>query len=74
MYALAQANGKFYISHDADAIYSRESGLVEKDDIESPIDLGSFGSLKCLMQSTWEEMTNVMTKAEAEEKFGIRII
>ena len=73
MYVLAQVNGKIYYSKDADAIYSKEWGLVEKGNIDSDIDLGSFGSLENLMESTWEEMTNIMSKVEAEEKFGIVI-
>ena len=73
MYTLAQTNGKIYYSKVADAIYSKEWGLVEKDDIDSPIDLGSFGDIENLMESTWEEMNNIMSKSEAEEKFGIVI-
>ena len=37
MYVLAQVNGKIYYSKDADAIYSKEWGLVEKDNIVSRV-------------------------------------
>lgn len=73
MYLAAKENGKTYMSNDVDAIYNKMIGLVEKDNIDEEISLGDFPTFEYLMKSEWVEI-NVMTKAEAEKKFGIKIV
>ena len=73
MWLKAQEDGKIYYSKDADALYSKEFGLVEERDISLKVSMGDFPTFEHLMRSEWEEV-KVMTKAEAEEKFGVRIV
>ena len=73
MWLKAQEDGKTYYSKDADALYSKEFGLVEERDISLKVSMGDFPTFEHLMRSEWEEV-KVMTKAEAEKKFGIRIV
>lgn len=73
MYLAAQENGKTYVSNNADAIYSKSLGLVEQDNVDEAICLGDFPTFGSLMECEWEEV-EVMTKAEAEKKFRIKIV
>ena len=73
MWLKAQEDGKTYCSKDADALYSKEFGLVEERDISLKVSMGDFPTFEHLMRSEWEEV-KVMTKAEAEKKYGIRIV
>ena len=73
MWLKAQEDGKTYYSKEADALYSKEFGLVEERDISLKVNMGDFPTFEHLMRSKWEEV-KVMTKAEAEKKFGIRIV
>ena len=73
MWLKAQEDGKIYYSKDADALYSKEFGLVEERDISLKVSMGDFPTFEHLMRSEWEEV-KVMTKAEAEKKYGIRIV
>ena len=73
MWLKAQEDGKTYYSKKADALYSKEFGLVEERDISLKVSMGDFPTFEHLMRSEWEEV-KVMTKAEAEKKFGIRIV
>ena len=73
MWLKAQEDGKTYYSKDADALYSKEFGLVEERDISLKVSMGDFPTFEHLMRSEWEEV-KVMTKAEAEKKYGIRIV
>ena len=73
MWLKAQEDGKTYYSKEADALYSKEFGLVEERDISLKVNMGDFPTFEHLMRSEWEEV-KVMTKAEAEKKFGIRIV
>ena len=73
MYIEANKNNKIYFSEDADAFYSKEFGLVEAEDATRKIQLADFPTFEHLMQSKWEEV-KTMTKAEAEKKFGIKIV
>ena len=73
MWLKAQEDGKTYYSKEADALYSKEIGLVEEGDISQKVSMGDFPTFEYLMQSEWEEV-KVMSKAEAETKFGIRIV
>ena len=73
MWLKAQEDGKTYYSKDADALYSKEFGLVEEKDISLKVSMGDFPTFEHLMKSKWEEV-KVMSKAEAEKKYGIRIV
>ena len=73
MWLKAQEDGKIYYSEKADALYSKEFGLVEEEDISQKVSMGDFPTFEHLMQSEWEEV-KVMSKAEAEKKYGIRIV
>ena len=73
MWLKAQEDGKTYYSKKADALYSKEFGLVEGEDISQKVSMGGFPTFEYLMQSEWEE-AKVMSKAEAEKKYGIRIV
>ena len=73
MWLKAQEDGKIYYSEKADALYSKEFGLVEEEDISQKVSMGDFPTFEHLMQSEWEEV-KVMSKAEVEKKFGIRIV
>ena len=73
MWLKAQEDGKTYYSKEADALYSKEFGLVEEGDISQKVSMGDFPTFEHLMQSEWEEV-KVMSKAEVEKKFGIRIV
>lgn len=73
MWLKAQEDGKTYYSKEADALYSKEFGLVEGGDISQKVSMGDFPTFEHLMKSKWEEV-KVMSKAEAEKKYGIRIV
>ena len=73
MWLKAQEDGKTYYSKEADALYSKEFGLVEERDISLKVNMGDFPTFEHLMRSKWEEV-KVMSKAEAEKKYGIRIV
>ena len=73
MWLKAQEDGKIYYSEKADALYSKEFGLVEEEDISQKVSMGDFPTFEYLMQSEWEEV-KVMSKAEVEKKYGIRVV
>lgn len=73
MWLKAQEDGKTYYSKEAEALYSKEIGLVEEGDISLKVSMGDFPTFEHLMKSKWEEV-KVMSKAEAEKKYGIRIV
>ena len=73
MWLKAQEDGKTYYSKKADALYSKEFGLVEEEDINQKVSMDDFPTFEHLMQSEWEEV-KVMSKAEAEKKYGIKIV
>ena len=73
MWLKAQEDGKTYYSKEADALYSKEFGLVEEGDISQKVSMGDFPTFEHLMKSKWEEV-KAMTKAEAEKKYKIRIV
>ena len=73
MWLKAQEDGKTYYSKKAEALYSKEFGLVEEENISQKVSMGDFPIFEHLMQSEWEEV-KVMSKAEAEKKYGIKIV
>ena len=80
MWLKAQNDGKIYECINGDIAYSKDRGLVEKDDLNTPWKLsawehcGARGLDELMADCEWEEMNDVMTIEEAEEKFGIKII
>ena len=71
MWLKAQEDGKTYIVKQQTLCYSKQRGLFHATNCHSNFNnftLDKFLSLK------WTEMSEtIMTKAEAEKKFGIRI-
>lgn len=80
MWLKAQNDGKIYECINGDMAYSKEYGLVDKDDFNTPWNLsawehcGERGLDELLADCEWEEMNNTMTIKEAERKFGIVIV
>lgn len=82
MWLKAQEDGKQYRSKDV--LYSKATGLVEVDDFECPWTIqawkaddnaGICRELDDLMNEQWGEVKiPTMTKAEAEAKFGVKIV
>lgn len=79
MWLKAQKDGKIYECIDGDIAYSKQYGLTDKYNFTYPWglenwkDLGYRG-IDDLLNSMWQEMKNVMSIEEAEERFGIKII
>lgn len=80
MWLKAQNDGKFYDCINGDIAYSKDRGLVDKDDLRTPWTLDAWDAYgakaldELMANCEWEEMDNVMTIEEAEERFGITII
>ena len=79
MWLKAQNDGKIYECVGEDIAYSKDMGLVDKDDFNRPWCLDAWEykkqyGLDDLMSCKWQEMDNTMTIEEAELKFGIKII
>lgn len=79
MWLKAQEDGKFYHCIDGDIAYSKQYGLTDKCDFNYAWNLNAWKNcdergLDELLSCEWEEMNNVMTIEEAEERFGIKII
>lgn len=78
MWLQAQKDGKIYETPDGDIAYSKDMGLVNKYDFNKPWNLDAWKywdgkGLDELINNEWEEMDNIYTIEEAEEKFGIKI-
>ena len=78
MWVKAQNDGKIYECIDGDVAYSKDKGLIDKYYF-TPWKLGAWDCEEScgfddLMNCKWEEMNNVMTIEEAEERFGIKIV
>ena len=77
MWLKAQKDGKIYYYRDV--AYSKKFGFVDKDNFDNPWELAAWDylgnrNLDGLMTDCgWEEM-QVMTIAEAEAMFGIKIV
>ena len=79
MWIKAQEDGKTYECIDGDMAYSCNTGLVDKGDFNKPWGLEAWEYRKeygidDLMSCEWQEMSSVMTVAEAEKRFGIKIV
>lgn len=73
MWINAQEDGETYVSKNAEAIYSKELGLVEIDDLDKQIDLGNFPDIEHLMTSNWTKL-KIMTRTEAEKQLRVKIV
>ena len=81
MWLKAQEDGKIYECIKGDIVYSKEIGLVDKDDFNKVWKLSNWDcdrakALDSLLgDCEWREMPiKIMTKHEAAVEFGIRIV
>ena len=76
MWLKAQEDGKTYIANQRSLCYSKKRGLFYFTNLITCNCLSNFNDLVFdkLLSLEWTEMSEtIMTKAEAEKKFGIRI-
>ena len=72
MWLKAQEDGKTYIVKQQTLCYSKQRGLFHATNCHS--NFNNF-TLDKFLSLEWTEMSEtIMTKAEAEKKFGIRIV
>ena len=77
MWLKAQEDGKTYISEPQTLCYSKHRGLFHVTDLTSYNNLCIFNNITIdeFLGMRWQEMQQeIMTKLEAETKFGIRIV
>ena len=77
MWLKAQEDGKTYISEPQTLCYSKYRGLFHVTDLASYDNLCIFNNTTIdeFLSLRWQEMQQeIMTKLEAETKFGIRIV
>ena len=77
MWLKAQEDGKTYVVEQKTLCYSKERGLFYSPDLTPCNYLSNFKDwvFDKLLSLEWTEMQEeIMTKAEAEEKFGVRIV
>lgn len=79
MWAKAQNDGKIYECIDGDMAYSKKYGLTDKYNFFEPWGLDAWRAYKErgldeLINCEWQEMGNVMTIKEVEERFGVKIV
>lgn len=77
MWLKAQEDGKTYIVKQQTLCYSKQRGLFYSTDLTSYNNLSNFNNFTVdrFLSLEWQEMQEeIMTKAEAETKFGIRIV
>ena len=77
MWLKAQEDGKTYIAEPQTLCYSKYRGLFHATDLASYNNLCIFNNTTIdeFLGMRWQEMQQeIMTKLEAETKFGIRIV
>ena len=77
MWLKAQEDGKTYIVKQQTLCYSKQRGLFYSTDLTPYNSLSNFANFTVdrFLSLEWQEMqTEIMTKAEAETKFGIKIV
>ena len=73
MWLKAQENGKTYQCEDLG--YQKDSGFIEAHDFISRVYFESGEDLEDILAlNGWKEVSNIMTKSEAEAKFNIKIV
>ena len=72
MWLKAQEDGKTYICNSV--LYSKKTGFISATSLD-PWPISVFDSIDTLMESQWSlHQVEIMTKAEAEKKYGIKIV
>lgn len=72
MWLKAQEDGKAYICNSV--LYSKKTGFISATRLD-PWPISVFDSIDTLMESQWSlYQGEIMGKAEAEKKYGIRIV
>lgn len=72
MWLKAQENGKTYICNSV--LYNKKTGFISATGLK-PWPISAFDNIENLMKAQWSlYQEEIMTKAEAEKKFGIRIV
>ena len=77
MWLKAQEDGKTYIVKQQTLCYSKQRGLFYSTDLTSYNSLSNFNNFTVdrFLSLEWQEMQEeIMTKAEAEKKYGIKIV
>ena len=77
MWLKAQEDGKTYIIKQQTLCYSKQRGLFYPTDLTSRNSLTNFNNFTMdkFFSLEWQEIQKeIMTKAEAETKFGIKIV
>ena len=72
MWLKAQEDGKTYICNSV--LYNKKTGFISATSLD-PWPISAFDNIENLMEAQWSlYQEEIMTKAEAEKKFGIRIV
>ena len=72
MWLKAQEDGRTYICNSV--LYNKKTGFISATSLD-PWPISAFDSIDTLMEAQWSlHQEEIMTKAEAEKKFGIRIV
>ena len=72
MWLKAQEDGKTYICNSV--LYNKKTGFISATSLD-PWPIGAFDNIENLMEAQWSlHQEEIMTKAEAEKKYGIRIV
>ena len=72
MWLKAQEDGKTYICNSV--LYNKKTGFISATELK-PWPISAFDNIENLMEAQWSlYQEEIMTKAEAEKKYGIRIV
>ena len=72
MWLKAQEDGKTYICNSV--LYNKKTGFISATGLK-PWPISAFDNIENLMEAQWSlYQEEIMTKAEAEKKYGIRIV
>lgn len=74
MWAQAQENGKAYqlMNEKVKIYYRKDRGIFDSEGYH--VSISRLGEIDTFMNRHWQEATPVLTKSEAEAKFGIKIV
>ena len=72
MWLKAQEDGKTYICNSV--LYNKKMGFISATSLD-PWPISAFDNIENLMEAQWSlYQEEIMTKTEAEKKYGIRIV
>ena len=72
MWLKAQEDGKTYICNSV--LYNKKTGFISATELK-PWPISAFDNIDTLMEAQWSlYQVEIMNKAEAEKKYGIRIV